>query len=133
MKLTLKRGPSTEKSTPGRLFVDGAFQCFTLEDVVRPIKIKGETAIPAGTYKVIITMSNRFKRLLPLVLDVPGFDGIRIHPGNTDKDTSGCILVGELPSNDFLGKSVHAFDRLYDLMSKSSSDITLEIQDAQPS
>ena len=82
MHLVLKRQPSTSKSTSGALSIDGKFECFTLEDVVRAKKSAGQTAIPAGTYKVIINQSNRFKRLLPLLLNVPGFEGVRIHTGN---------------------------------------------------
>jgi hypothetical protein len=127
MKLTLKREPSTTKSTPGKLYVDGVFECYTLEDVVRPSKIYGETAIPAGTYKVIISMSNRFKRLLPLLLNVPNYEGIRIHPGNTDKDTEGCILPGVTRSVDFVGNSRVAFDALFAKMQKADSiEITIE-------
>lgn len=113
ISMILKRNPSTEKSTTGVLFLDGDFFCFTLEDVVRQVKIKGETAIPFGTYNVIISHSVRFKRLLPLLCNVPGFDGIRIHPGNTDADTEGCILVGTTLMKDFVGNSRAAFDRLF--------------------
>lgn len=130
MKLTLKRSASTDHSTPGMLLVDGAFECYTLEDVVRDIKIAGQTAIPFGTYKVIIDHSNRFNRLLPLLLDVPGYAGVRIHPGNTDKDTEGCILVGDTPSHDFLGNSRVAFERLFAKMQMAvdaGQSITLEI------
>jgi hypothetical protein len=127
MKLTLKREPSTTKSTPSKLYVDGVFECYTLEDVVRPSKIYGEAAIPAGTYKVIINMSNRFKRLLPLLLNVPNYEGIRIHPGNTDKDTEGCILPGVTRSVDFVGNSRVAFDALFAKMQKADSiEITIE-------
>ena len=94
MLIVIKRLYKGEKSIIGEMTVDGIFECFTLEDVERPVKIKGETAIPKGTYKVIINESNRFKRQLPLLLNVPGFEGVRIHAGNTDKDTEGCILVG---------------------------------------
>lgn len=130
MKLTLNRGACSAKSTPGMLLVDGAKECFTLEDVVRDVKIAGCTAIPAGEYRVIINMSNRFKRLLPLLLDVPGFEGVRIHPGNTDADTEGCILVGDAPSADFLGASRVAFERLFAKMQAAAAageSITLEI------
>jgi hypothetical protein len=113
MHMTLKRQGCTAKSTPGTLHVEGEFECYTLEDVVRPEKVAGCTAIPAGTYHVMINQSARFKRPLPLLLDVPGFSGVRIHPGNTDKDTEGCILVGDSPSADFLGNSRVAFDRLF--------------------
>lgn len=102
MNIELKREPSTDSGTFGKLYVDGMFSCHSLEDETREVegqpvaqwKIKGETAIPKGRYKVIINHSNRFKRELPLLLKVPGFDGIRIHPGNTEADTEGCILVG---------------------------------------
>lgn len=96
MDLQLQRQPSANGCTIGELFVDGVHECWTLEDVVRDgHKIAHETAIPPGTYRVIVTMSARFGRILPLVCDVPDFDGIRIHAGNTAADTSGCILVGQ--------------------------------------
>lgn len=113
MKLTLIRNKSSGKSTIGRLLIDGVFQCWTLEDVVRPAKIAHETAIPAGTYKVIITESARFKRRLPLLVGVPGFEGIRIHPGNSAADTDGCILVGTSTAPDWVGGSRVAFDALF--------------------
>lgn len=95
MKLVLVREPSTLDATFGVLFVDGRFECFTLEDVLRDgPKVHGATAIPAGRYKVIVTMSPRFRRRLPLLLLVPGFEGVRIHPGNHPRETEGCILVG---------------------------------------
>jgi hypothetical protein len=94
MELLLKRKTFTEVSTIGELFVDGQFECFTLEDKVRDRKVFGLTAIPYGRYAVQITASLRFHRELPLLIAVPGFTGVRIHSGNTDKDTEGCILVG---------------------------------------
>jgi len=96
VKLTLIREPSTADATFGVLFVDGVFQCFTLEDVVRPAgeKVFGATAVPEGRYRVIVTMSPRFRRRLPALVNVPMFDGIRIHPGNHPRETEGCILVG---------------------------------------
>ena len=122
MKLEVLREPSTAQSTPGSLFVDGVLECVTLEDVVREIpgqpvedwKIMDATAIPVGTYDVVITRSQRFKRDLPLLLAVPGFEGIRIHPGNTAADTSGCILVGQTRSADFIGSSRIAFAALFE-------------------
>lgn len=95
MKLLLTRKYFKETYTIGNLYIDGLYFCDTLEDAVRDKKIMNKTAIPYGTYEVILTESAKFKRLLPLLLNVPGFDGIRIHRGNTDEDTSGCILVGE--------------------------------------
>jgi hypothetical protein len=126
LKITIKRNPSSEHSTQGTLYVDGKVECFTLEDVVRECKIDGCTAIPAGTYKVVINYSNRFKRLLPLLLDVPNYTGVRIHAGNTDKDSRGCVLVGDSPRLDFVGNSRVAFDRLFAKMEKAK-DITIEI------
>jgi pyruvate/2-oxoglutarate dehydrogenase complex dihydrolipoamide dehydrogenase (E3) component len=80
----------------GKMFVDGVFFAFTLEDKVREIKVWGETAIPTGTYSVFVRYSNRFKKELVAIKDVPNFDGVLIHGGNTDKDTHGCILIGEM-------------------------------------
>ena len=84
-----------DRNIIGDLFIDGVFFCHTLEDEKRAdgLKVYGETAIPSGTYNVVVTMSNRFKRLMPLLLDVPMFSGIRIHGGNDSGDTHGCPLV----------------------------------------
>lgn len=97
MNLVLKRQPSNDVCTHGDMFVGDDWESVTLEDVVRPpgIKIPGQTAIPAGWYRVVITFSNRFQRDLPLLLDVPNFTGVRIHAGNTAADSTGCILVGK--------------------------------------
>lgn len=94
MKMLVMRDKCEKGWTTGTLLIDGVFKCFTLEDELREVKIKHETAIPAGTYKVEVTQSARFNKLLPILLSVPRFDGIRIHAGNTAKNTSGCILVG---------------------------------------
>ena len=99
MKLKLERLYLKPDYTIGKLYIDGKYFCDTLEDQVRDLakerKIPGRTAIPAGVYEVIVNISPRFRRKLPRLLDVPGFDGILIHRGNTAEDTSGCILVGE--------------------------------------
>ena len=84
----------------------------TCEDKVRPKKIWGETAIPKGNYRVSLTWSNRFKRVLPLVQDVPGFEGIRIHAGNTSADTEGCLLVGLARTANGVGESRKAMELL---------------------
>jgi hypothetical protein len=126
MKIEIKRLYKTENSTIGELKVDGKFECYTLEDKEREVKIKCETAIPKGTYKVIINQSNRFKKLLPLLLNVPNFEGVRIHPGNTNHDTEGCILVGRTKSKDFIGQSRKAFESLFAKM-KVAKEITLII------
>jgi len=126
MLITIKRLYKTETSTIGELLIDGIFECFTLEDTERDIKIKGETAIPKGSYKVIINQSNRFKKLLPLLLNVPNFEGVRIHPGNSNHDTEGCILVGQSRNKNYIGQSRKAFDKLFKKM-QAAKEITLNI------
>jgi hypothetical protein len=126
MVIKIKRLHKTDSSTIGELTIDGKFECYTLEDKERDVKIKCETAIPKGTYKVIINQSNRFKKLLPLLLNVPNFEGVRIHPGNTNHDTEGCILVGRTRSKDFIGQSRKAFATLFAKM-KEAKEITLII------
>lgn len=101
MELQVQRIAKKSAYTIGRLYVNGERFCDTLEDCVRKIgaggkgKIKGKTAIPAGRYLITLTRSPRFKRVLPLLHNVPYFEGVRIHAGNTAADTDGCILVGE--------------------------------------
>jgi hypothetical protein len=131
MKLNLKRKWFSGKSTIGELYVDGEFCCFTLEDVERTEKTYGETAIPCGTYPVIVTPSRRFRRLMPLLVGVPNFSGIRIHPGNDDGDTEGCILVGMSRSLDFIGRSREAFNELFILLADChDANCSIEIEDA---
>jgi hypothetical protein len=130
MKLDLYRKPSSVNCTIGELFVDGVRECTTLEDVVRDVKILHETAIPAGTYKVILTQSNRFKRVLPLLVDVPGFSGVRIHAGNTAADTEGCILVGSRVGVEAVLESRSAFNKLFDRMTAVEGEITITIHPA---
>lgn len=113
MTLTLVREPSSAGWTFGVLYVDGRFQCHTLEDVVRTVKIQGETAIPAGTYGLTISQSPRFGRRLPFVENVPGFAGVRIHAGNRAKDTEGCILVGRGRDGEAVTQSIVAFAELF--------------------
>lgn len=126
MQLLIKRRLSANGCTIGDLFIDGQHQCVTLEDVVRPDsapKIFGQTAIPVGSYRVIINRSNRFSAkagydvFLPLLLNLPGGTirfggqliddcGVRIHPGNFAADTEGCLLVGTQAAAD--GKSIES-------------------------
>mgnify|MGYP003433372607 FL=1 len=127
MILTLVRKEVVGRATIGDLSVNGRFECFTLEDLERHNKIPGETAIPKGTYQILLTHSPRFKRTLPLLVNVPGFDGIRIHPGNTDKDTEGCILVGVFVVNGRLTNSQAAFDRMYLKLAQARDAISITI------
>jgi hypothetical protein len=120
MDIQVVRKEFSGQSTIGEMSLDGAFECYTLEDVVRPVKIKGITAIPAGSYEVVVNFSERFQRLLPLLLNVPNYDGVRIHPGNTDRDTEGCILVGKTKKTDFIGSSRAAFATLFDKIQAAS-------------
>ena len=122
MELSLVRDPSTDAGTFGKIYADGAAGWDSMEDRVREVagqpvsqwKVKGETAIPRGRYRVVITPSTRFKRDLPLLLNVPGFEGIRIHPGNTQEDTEGCILPGCGRSATGVTESRKAFGELFE-------------------
>ncbi|MDW5417826.1 DUF5675 family protein [Iodobacter sp. CM08] len=136
MNLLLKRDFFTPESTTGVLSIDGVFQCFVLEDVDRKLetggaKIHGLTAIPRGIYPLTITYSPRFQKPLPLLSGVSGFDGIRIHCGNTDADTEGCLLVGNARWLNKVGGSRIAFDALFTKI-KAALDrkekVTIEIK-----
>lgn len=116
MKLDVVRFQFGNDCTIGQLMVNGEYECWTLEDVVRPAgapKVYGKTAIPYGTYDLVITFSNRFQRDLPLVRNVPGFEGIRIHPGNTADNTEGCLLVGTGRTSTSVTNSRVAFNALF--------------------
>jgi len=114
LELKVIRKIFSENSTIGEFYVGNDFHCYTLEDVVRSvgIKIDGETAIPAGRYEVIVNMSVRFKKEMPLLLNVPGFEGIRIHSGNTAADTLGCILVGKNKGEDRIWNCKDVFNSI---------------------
>lgn len=128
MHLRLIREPTTDAgATLGALYVNGVWQCWTLEDAIRDHKVPGATAIPAGRYHVIVDLSARFQRLMPHVLDVPGFEGIRIHPGNTPVDTEGCILVGGRRGDGALQDSRIVFEVLFSKLLTASAPITLAI------
>lgn len=122
LKLKLTRYASIADCTLGQLYVDDELQCVTCEDVVRERpgvavkewKVQGETAIPQGTYKIIINYSPHFNRELPLLVNVPGFVGVRIHPGNTAADTEGCILVGQKTGAHSVLESRVAFADLFE-------------------
>lgn len=116
MDLQLIRDTFAPTCTIGRLGINGVHECWTLEDFVRPEgepKVPGRTAIPYGRYEIMVTHSQRFNQPLPILLSVPGFLGVRIHPGNTDADTEGCILVGRTKGAYFIGESKSAFALLF--------------------
>jgi hypothetical protein len=104
MLIKIERLWRTSNATLGQLYIDGAFKCYTLEDVVRPNgeKVDGATAIPKGTYQVKVDHSEKFNKSLPHILDVPNFEGIRIHGGNRAIDTEGCVLVGMSKNDDMI-------------------------------
>lgn len=112
----------TDKSTISELFLKDSFQCNILEDRVRDIKVPGETAIPYGTYEVVVSFSNRFNMFLPLLLNVPNYEGVRIHPGNKAQDTEGCLLPGTYdPKNpDFVSSSRSAFNLVFPKIKEAS-------------
>lgn len=114
MKIDVKRFEFGDKYTIGKMSIDGIFFCYTLEDKVRDKKVDGNTAIPEGTYNVIIDKSIRFGKDMPHIMNVPGFEGVRIHSGNTDLDTEGCILIGlDWVKGDFISRSKEAFNAFF--------------------
>lgn len=128
MKLRLERFEYGSTYTIGRFYIDGVYHSFSLEDVVRKgDKVYGQTAIPNGTYSIIIDFSARFRKQLPHILNVPNFKGVRIHPGNTSKNTEGCILLGTTwTGGDFIGNSRTAFNSFFDKL-KEAKTATLVI------
>lgn len=149
MELVLNRILKTNDYTIGELSVDGKYLCDTIEDTVRPLpescpntpkgiackckeKVYGKTAVPAGTYKVKLGYSNRFRRILPQVLDVPHFLGILIHSLNQSSETEGCIGVGEWDgkTEDWISNSRKNFNKLFDMLKqadKNGESITITI------
>lgn len=120
--------------TLGKMYIDGEDFCYTLEDVVRPDgeKVYGETAIPAGRYRVDITFSNRFQCDMPLVMGVPNFEGIRIHKGNRAADTHGCILVGTGVNGSALTDSRSAYERVFPKIQealRNGEEVWLEVKE----
>jgi|SRR5688572_16260844 len=119
MELKLIRETFTQDSTIGKLYINGVFHCYTLEDRVRDKKIKHITAIPTGRYEIVLTYSNRFKQLMPLLLNVLNYLGVRIHWGNYSKDTDGCILVGSTKGVNMIGNSVGQYKKLMSILLKA--------------
>lgn len=131
MELLLKRKEFSENTTIGDLFIDGKFFCYVLEDKdrglhqqmpieeVQKTKIYGKTAIPYGKYEVAITFSNKFQKRMPLLMHVPGYEGIRIHQGNNEFHTLGCLLLGDKKAKDRISDSTLAFLRFFPLLDEA--------------
>lgn len=136
MKLQLIRDDFTDVRTLGKLYADGDYIGETCEDRDKHLeddkngKVFGETAIPRGLYKVVVSFSQRFKKPLPEVLDVPGFTGVRIHAGNTAADTHGCPLLGRVRTADGVANCAPVVQRLIEMI-ESAEDVgevvTLEV------
>ena len=129
VNLILVRRKSLTNCTLGQLFFNNVYFCDTLEDVIRPVKIQDETAIPAGVYSVRLTFSPRFNKIMPLICDVPNFSGIRIHAGTNDKSTSGCLIVGHVQdwTVDEIINSREIFGDLFQRLNLETNEITLTI------
>lgn len=142
MKIVVKDGFNAQNYTISKLYINESFFCHVLEDKNREKngdgftnqfglrKIKGKTAIPGGVYFLEFTMSSRFKKMLPILIDVPWFSGIRIHSGNTELDTDGCLILG---NNLVKGKvlfsrlTCSAFNLIIKKTIKNGEMITIEI------
>ena len=138
MEIKLVRIAFKETYTIGKLYVDGKYVCDTIEDKDRGLddsmsaneilkkKVNGQTAIPTGHYVINITYSPKYKRMMPLLLDVKGFSGIRIHSGNTAKDTEGCLIVGKNKKVGMVLESRDTYQRLFEMM-QGEKNITIDI------
>jgi len=140
MELTIDRSNKLENCTVSTLFKKDKALCFVLEDKFREVegqpvetwKVPGKTAIPKGTYNVVMTMSARFKIVMPLLENVSGFAGVRIHSGNTSESTEGCLLCGITwdGKSDFIGESKKACTIVYGMIEnelKAGNKVTLTI------
>lgn len=141
MKLTLKRIALRPTYTIGKLYIDDVYFCDTIEDTVRDLnkngkfdngekKIHSKTAIPYGIYEIKWTYSPRFKKYTPQLMNVPSFEGIRIHAGNTSADTEGCLILGK---NKQVGKVLNSRDtinKFYPIIKEACSNgkVTIEIK-----
>lgn len=139
MELKLIRTKSNKDYTEGKLYINGVYFCDTLEDkdrglfqtmavdTIKTIKVYKETCIPYGKYRVVLSMSKRFGKVMPEVLNVKVFTGIRMHPGNTIYDTEGCILVGKKSSDGVVSNSRKTFNVLMNIL-KNEKAISLIIE-----
>lgn len=136
MKIEVNRIFKASNYTIGELSVNNNYVCDTLEDKVRVDgeKVYAETAIPTGTYTLVLSYSNRFKKVMPEILNVPNFSGIRIHCGNSSKDTEGCLLVGKWDgkTENWISDSKNSYNKLYPLLEEAfnnKENITITIKD----
>ena len=136
MKIEVNRIFKASNYTIGELSVNNNYVCDTLEDKVRVDgeKVYAETAIPTGTYTLVLSYSNRFKKVMPEILNVPNFSGIRIHCGNSSKDTEGCLLVGKWDgkTENWISDSKNSYNKLYTLLEEAfnkKENITITIKD----
>lgn len=141
MKLTLKRIALRPTYTIGKLYIDDVYFCDTIEDTVRDLnkngkfdngekKVHSKTAIPYGIYEIKWTYSPRFKKYTPQLMNVPSFEGIRIHAGNTSADTEGCLVLGK---NKQVGKVLNSratINKFYPIIKNACSNgkVTIEIK-----
>lgn len=140
MEILVERFNSGSDDTLGRVFIGGKLMCFSIEDEKRAVKVKGETRIPAGTYKVGLRHSPKFSpkfgHEMLWVKDVPGFEYILIHTGNTEKDTEGCLIVGDtlgsLNGKRAVLNSKKAYNKIYPIISeavKRGEDVSIKYFD----
>ena len=140
MRITLYRIANRPAYCIGKLYIDGVYQCDTIEDTDRGLddkmdekdilkkKIKGETAIPTGVYPVYITWSSKYKKPMPLIDKVKGYSGIRIHSGNTSKDTEGCLIVGKNKEVGKVLESRKTYNALFKILTETKERIIIDIQ-----
>lgn len=139
MRLTLMRIANRPTYCIGKLYIDGEYFCDTIEDTDRGLKdemseeeilkrkVKGETAIPSGIYPVTITYSPKYKKMMPLISNVKGYSGIRIHSGNTSKDTEGCLIVGKNKEVGKVLESRNTYNTLYKRLVQTKERIIIDI------
>lgn len=131
-RLTLTRTSRQEGYTTGILHQEEKLLCYTLEPTWRDLKsekkVMGQTAIPEGKYRIRMSPSQKFHRMMPYLMDVPNFTGVMIHPGNKVEDTKGCILVGERDKPNTLKDSRKTFERLYNTLFEQTDEADDELE-----
>lgn len=139
MQLTLKRKEFGKDYTISQLYINNSYFCDTCEDVdrglkstdtlsqIKKVKIPEKTAIPYGQYEITLTYSPRFRKILPLLNNVPGFEGVRIHTGNSHLDTEGCLLVGKNTGKGIVSNSRYWFNKLMPILTNTKEKIFINI------